>query len=76
MKGNIRVELSAGGPHMVLEVKLFLHLKIMVLPKWGLDLIDQFQKAMISGVFAKKIMDSFVLVKILGFFVYNHHLSA
>lgn len=52
----------AGDQLMVIEAKYYLLLKKMDPPKLGLDLIDRFRKGMISEVFVKMIMVSFVLV--------------
>lgn len=51
-----------GDQILVTREKLFLPLKKMAPQKLELDLIDQFQKAMILEAFVKKIMVSFVLV--------------
>lgn len=47
---------------MVPKARWFLLLKEMAILKLGLDLIKKFQKVMILGASAKKIMVSFVLV--------------
>lgn len=53
---------SAGDHHMVVKAKLFFLLKTMGPQKLGLDLINQYQMAMILVVIVKKIMAFFVLV--------------
>ena len=47
---------------MAIEAKWYFRLKKMALPRLGLDLIDQFQKAVILEDIVKKTMVSFVQV--------------